>query len=582
MSTVVGDAVVQIKAMTAGLSTQLAGVKNTFTQAAQSSQAAWGGVMQTIGGLGMAMGLKSMMDAAGEQLKAEKRLKAMLDVTGNTTGFTIGQLREMANGLQDVTNFGDEAGLAAMQLMARFEGLSGDVFKDVLHRAADLAEIMQMDLPAAANMLGRAMQNPVRGMMLLQRAGVPVTEQLREQVKSLVEAGRLEEARRLLLDKMPAKGFAEAVASPFKQLKNLAGDAMEAIGMLVLPMVRAAQQIFRPLFQSISALRDQFEGVGKKVGDMVKQWIADNRNLVNGLMVLVGALIAVKGAIFAIGLAMKIVSMSNPFTAIIAGAFMLASAFVDWGDVIEWVITLSQNMELVWRLVLDEITVAAIKAVQGIVGFFWGGVNAIVSLFQAMGTNVGAMFQGIGDSFVELGSLIRDVWNDLWSGDLSWDTFTERAEAANVRLMETLRSRVVNLGDAFAEGWNRGWDDVRDTVFADQLDAIQAERDFLRNELARRHNTRLAGRRQPQAPGANAAAAIPQEVIVKFESVGFIDMWKRVQESLGGQAAEQIAARTLTASERTNEILTQTNSQLATIAEGVRMPRPAIASGGPA
>ena len=62
-----------------------------------------------------------------------------------------------------------------------------------------MATVMQTDLRGAAIQLGKAFQDPTRGLMMLSRSGVTFTAQEREMIKTLAENNRLLEAQQYIL-----------------------------------------------------------------------------------------------------------------------------------------------------------------------------------------------------------------------------------------------------------------------------------------------------------------------------------------------------------------------------------------------
>jgi hypothetical protein len=95
---------------------------------------------------------------------------------------------------------------------------------------------MGQDLKSSAVQLGKALNDPVKGITALTRVGVSFTQQQIEQVKQLAAANQMYEAQKIVLDEVAAQfgGQAQAAAQTFggqiKQLGNAWSDAKEKIG----------------------------------------------------------------------------------------------------------------------------------------------------------------------------------------------------------------------------------------------------------------------------------------------------------------------------------------------------------------
>ncbi|MCP4229825.1 MAG: hypothetical protein GY771_06715 [bacterium] len=193
-----------------------------------------------IAGLGLlTKGIKDVTSAAMTQREAETQLEAVLKATGHAAGFNLEQLKSMASGLQDVTTYGDETTLAGMSILATFKNIRGEAFERTTKAALDMSTVMKQDLKSSMVMLGKAINDPVKNLSALSRAGVQFTDKQRDMIKELVEAGDLFEAQNIILKELESQfgGAAEAAGGPFAkalgQLKNAWGDLMEEIGFAI-------------------------------------------------------------------------------------------------------------------------------------------------------------------------------------------------------------------------------------------------------------------------------------------------------------------------------------------------------------
>lgn len=166
------------------------------------------------------------------QIRAERKLEAVIRSTGRAAKVTADEIKELAARRQELTNFGDEETIGAAALLATFKNVKQNVFRETIVLAQDMATIMEQDLRSSMLMLGKALNDPVLGLTALSRAGVQFTAQQKEQIKVLTESGKMLEAQEIILAELRSQfgGAAEAGATAWTQFKNSVGDLGETLG----------------------------------------------------------------------------------------------------------------------------------------------------------------------------------------------------------------------------------------------------------------------------------------------------------------------------------------------------------------
>ncbi|GIK36571.1 MAG: hypothetical protein BroJett011_04040 [Chloroflexota bacterium] len=178
------------------------------------------------------------IQAARESAAAEAELEAVIRSTGGAAGVSKAQLEAHAEALERVTNFSDEAVNHAQSVLLTFTKIGKDVFPEATEAVADIAELMDGDLQGAAVQVGKALNDPINGISALTRVGVSFTEQQKNQIKAMVEAGDVAGAQKLILAELNKEfgGQAEAAreaAGGWKDLEVSAGQFQEAWGKLI-------------------------------------------------------------------------------------------------------------------------------------------------------------------------------------------------------------------------------------------------------------------------------------------------------------------------------------------------------------
>jgi hypothetical protein len=196
---------------------------------------------------------------------------------------------------------------ATQTKLATFSNLTKTVNK--AGGAFDRATVAALDMAAAgfgtaegnAVQLGKALQDPIKGIAALAKSGVTFTEQEKEKIRTLVESNKMLEAQDMILDAIEKQvgGTAEASASSFDKMKFALAGVSDTFGDMLLPVIDA----LAPKLAQLSA------------------WAQENP----GLMKLVaGAFVALTAAVIALNIAMSL----NPVTLIAIGIAALIGLLV--------------------------------------------------------------------------------------------------------------------------------------------------------------------------------------------------------------------------------------------------------------
>lgn len=199
-----------------------------------------------------------------KQVKAIAQIEAGLKSTGNAAGFTSEELQKMASDLQKKTLFGDEEILqkATAQLLT-FTTIAKGEFERAQVAAMNLATRLDGDLQAASIMVGKALNDPIRGLTAMGRAGVQFTQDQKDVIKSLWEAGKQAEAQQMILAELEKQygGSAEAAAKAglggFTQMKNALGDLSEEFGKIIVDAINPLVAKVQGLVARFQAFDDQ-------------------------------------------------------------------------------------------------------------------------------------------------------------------------------------------------------------------------------------------------------------------------------------------------------------------------------------
>ena len=179
---------------------------------------------------------KSLIAAAADSSEKLGILEQVLETTGHAAGFTVEQLDKVANDLQRVTRFSDEATKEAMAIIATFPKIKGDAFIRTTEAALDLATVMKTDAKSAAVQLAKALQDPERNLSMLNRSGISFTTQQINMVKQLIKSDKAIEAHNIILTGIEkqygntAKAAGKTLAGQLSIGENAFIDVKEEMG----------------------------------------------------------------------------------------------------------------------------------------------------------------------------------------------------------------------------------------------------------------------------------------------------------------------------------------------------------------
>lgn len=294
----------QLKGSLDSMQNEIRGWGQTVSSIGVAAFASWGAT-KVFDGLKSALSevasfARETVAAAADVAQVDAKLESVLNANGNAAGFAADELKDYAAALQEVTTFDDEAIKGAETLLATFNKIKGEEFQRATKLALDMATVMGGDAASAAGELGRALNNPERGLMLLERQGVAFTESQKQTIQSLLTLGDVSAAQSILLDELAKKygGAAEAAANAaggaFKQFKNMIGDVQESLGGLLLPKLDEAARILKDKLQPV--LNDVISDFGTWSGSLSTGDINDFADAVASLTKEFGSLAASLGS----------------------------------------------------------------------------------------------------------------------------------------------------------------------------------------------------------------------------------------------------------------------------------------------
>jgi len=178
--------------------------------------------------------INTFIENTVKQEQAMRQLETAVKSTGGAAGFTAEELREMAQAMQQVTTFGDEAIMEMQGILLTFTKIGRETLPQTTEAVANLAIRMGTDLKSAAIQLGKALNDPIANLSALSRSGIQFSKDQKQVINSLVEAGEMAEAQKIILAELEvqfggsARAARDTMGGALSALGNKFGDLFEA------------------------------------------------------------------------------------------------------------------------------------------------------------------------------------------------------------------------------------------------------------------------------------------------------------------------------------------------------------------
>jgi hypothetical protein len=186
---------------------------------------------------------KGFIDEATEAQVTSAQTAAVLKSTGGAAKVTTAQIGDLANALSLKAGVDDEVIQSGENVLLTFTkvrneaGKGNDIFNQGTTVALDMSKALGTDLQGSVIQVGKALNDPVKGITALQRVGVSFTAEQKKQIKTLVDTGDTLGAQKVILKELNTEfgGAAAASATSGQKLQVAWKNVEETLGGLLLP-----------------------------------------------------------------------------------------------------------------------------------------------------------------------------------------------------------------------------------------------------------------------------------------------------------------------------------------------------------
>ena len=269
-----------------------------------------------IAGAGAIIAKNAQSLARIEEINAQtaQTIKTM----GNAAGISATEVETLAGSLEKLTATEAETIQEGANLLLTFGnirnqlGAGNDIFSQTTKIMVDMGVALKRGPTQMATMLGKALNDPIRGLTALTRVGVSFTDEQREQVKALQQSGDLMGAQKVILAELQNQygGSGAAFAQTFNGQRALMGHELGTIGeeatMAVMPALQGMVEQLREIIPLIGPqLKAAIESVDWKA--LVQSIVDFTKFLVENATTIANVIIG----IFALNTAFKLMAVAS-------------------------------------------------------------------------------------------------------------------------------------------------------------------------------------------------------------------------------------------------------------------------------
>lgn len=501
-------AFVSIRPDTAGFSSRLS--KDVSTSAARAGDAGGkklsGGMSRHFKGIAASLAgvfavtkgvefFKGMIDEATEAQKVSRQTAAVIKSTGGVANVSAKDIDRLTASLSAKAGIDDEIIAGGANMLLTFKnirneaGKGNDIFNQTTKATLDMSVAMGKDLRSSSVMVGKALNDPIKGITALTRVGVTFTEGQKEQIKRMTESGNVMGAQRMILKELNSEfaGSAEAQATPAEKAAVAWGNFKELLGTSVMPIVgRVADLITTKIVPALTRFVEGMKngtGVGgvfasvfKTVGGALAFLggvIMNNKAVVATFVTVLGGFMILRSITTAV-LAFNIALRANPIGMVVTALAAMAAGLV-----------YAYQHSATFRNVVDK----AWKVIKGAVSSAWNGTirPALVAFAGFIKNTVMPTVQRLWTNYVKptmqaIGTAIKWAWNNVIKPAFAaWAAYLRNVVFPVIRFLwnNVVQPAFRGIGAIIRTAWNG----VIKPVFTALKDGVESVRKAFRTGI---------------------------------------------------------------------------------------------------
>jgi hypothetical protein len=216
------------------------------------------------------MEMRKWVAAARDANRVAAQTGAVIESTGGAAGLSAKGFSDLAKQISKNVAVDDDLIQAGENILATFTRIKAGgpdrIFERATTAAVDMAaamnhgEVTASGLQSANVQLGKALNDPIKGITALTRVGVTFDQQQKDQIKRFMEHGQVAKAQGVILAEVNREfgGSAAAAVTPAKRLAVTWGNMQEVLGNLLIPALDRGATIMAGALEVVDRNRTAF------------------------------------------------------------------------------------------------------------------------------------------------------------------------------------------------------------------------------------------------------------------------------------------------------------------------------------
>lgn len=445
---------------------------------------------------------------AAEWQSAMAQTQAVIQSTGGAAGITAQQMGEMASAMSASSGqslFSDDAILGAQNVLATFTQIKGQTFGGATQSILDMSQALGQDLQSSTMQVGKALNDPIKGIAALSRVGVTFSDDQKAMIKTLQETGDMAGAQQVILDELSREfgGSAAAAVDTYAGqqvvLQETIAGMQQTLGEALMPVIMqftgflsdmllpilsnvitqisawitklwemdVFTDIINGIIATLSGLQTGVSSMGPYL-DMAAQWFQPIADAAVGLYA------AAVPALMALGNAISTTIASPAFQGVIAALIPMLGAFA---TLIQTALVAAfQNAATAWNLVSEGFQIAW-PYIQTVLNSIYSLVTIVFTALTGIFTAASQLISGdYAGAWTTLSTTVQTAVSSIWT----WiqDTFSK----VDTFLGE-IGAKFAEIGSQIVAGIASGISSGADKIKQAALDAANSAYEAMKKAL---------------------------------------------------------------------------------------------------
>jgi hypothetical protein len=425
-------------------------LKEADTQA-KVLETTMGGVKSVLSTLGVGFAIfegaeyiKGGIEKVHEYHAALAQIEAGLKSTGEAAGLTAEEIDTMASKMANNIKYSKNEILTMQSVLLTFPSVTKETFGEASEVIGDLATRLGTDLKGAAIQVGKALQDPERGLTALRRVGVNFSDEQKDVIEKLVSTNQLAKAQGIILKELALEfgGSAKAAfnADPLARFNKVMGSVQKQVG-------EAAASILEDLSPALVDVAYGLQTAAGYVKDFVG-FLRENKDIAIFVAETIGVAVTVYGAYsLATWGATKAQLAYN--TALAVGEFIMTAGVPIIAALAagEGVITAAQwGLNAAMEANPVGVFIVAVGALIGTLVYLYNHFETARGAIWAFGSVLKEVFSIIYDQADGLYHILKGVFT------LDW----HEVETGASKLIDATTNQFQRIGEAAVAGYQKG------------------------------------------------------------------------------------------------------------------------------